>query len=38
MTELKKHIGRWSDVYMCLAVVAYLMWLAAVISLEVRIR
>ncbi len=32
MTELMKHIGRWSDVYLCLAVVAYLMWLAAVIS------
>ena len=32
MTALKKHIDRWSDVYLCLAVVAYLMWLAAVIS------
>lgn len=32
MTELKKHVSRWSDVYLCLAVVAYLMWLAAVIS------
>ncbi|VAC63397.1 Uncharacterised protein [Enterobacter hormaechei] len=32
MTALKNHIGRWSDVYMYLAVVAYLMWLAAEIS------
>lgn len=32
MTALKKHIGRWADVYLYLAVVAYLMWLAAVIS------
>lgn len=32
MTALMKHIGRWSDVYMYLAVVAYLMWLAEVIS------
>lgn len=32
MTALKKHICRWSDVYLYLAVVAYLMWLAAVIS------
>ena len=32
MTALKKYIGRWSDVYLHLAVVAYLMWLAAVIS------
>ncbi len=32
MTTLKMHIGRWSDVYLFLAVVAYLMWLAAVIS------
>lgn len=32
MTALKKHIGRWSDVYLYLAVVAYMMWLAAVIS------
>lgn len=27
-----KHIARWADVYLCLAVVAYLMWVAAVIS------
>ena len=32
MTALKKHVSRWSDVYLCLAVVAYLIWLAAVIS------
>lgn len=32
MKALKKHIGRWLDVYLYLAVVAYLMWLAAVIS------
>lgn len=32
MTALKKHIGRWSEVYLYLTVVAYLMWLAAVIS------
>lgn len=32
MTVLIKHIVRWSDVYLYLAVVAYLMWLAAVIS------
>lgn len=32
MTALIKHIGKWSNVYLYLAVVAYLMWLAAVIS------
>lgn len=32
MTALIKHVGRWSDVYLYLAVVAYLIWLAAVIS------
>lgn len=32
MTALKKHIDRWSEVYLCLTIVAYLMWLAAVIS------
>ncbi len=32
MTALKKHVSRWSDVYLYLAVIAYLMWLAAVIS------
>ena len=32
MMALKKHIGRWSDVYLCLTIVAYLMWVAAVIS------
>ncbi len=32
MTVLIKHIVRWSDVYLYLAVVAYLMWVAAIIS------
>lgn len=32
MTALKRHFGRWSDVYLYLTVIAYLMWLAAVIS------
>lgn len=32
MKALGRHIDRWSDVYLYLAVVAYLMWLAAVIS------
>lgn len=32
MTALNKHNGRWSEVYLCLTIVAYLMWVAAVIS------
>ncbi|VFS64068.1 Uncharacterised protein [Kluyvera cryocrescens] len=32
MKRLSKHFERWLDVYLCLAVVAYLMWVAAVIS------
>lgn len=32
MKRLNKHIARWADAYLCLAVVAYLMWVAAVIS------
>lgn len=32
MMLLKRHIERWSDVYLYLTVIAYLMWLASVIS------
>ena len=32
MKALGRHIDRWSEVYLCLTIVAYLMWVAAVIS------